>query len=282
MKTAIAIYIAVPHQGCVNFINKYAGINTPTFLITESLIKECNPELESMLEKYLHALPVAVVQKMLNTHVRCEVYLLNKANLNDFDEVIIPENDEIVENILLRFYPSISLRKEEGFIRWGRKTVLSERKVVPYATISSNELDSIFMNKAFEAGQKSEDWWRQVGVVLKPLNHDPIYSFNHHLPHPYAPYIHGDPRSDFKPGEYIEYSTAIHAEAGAIANAARKGIPLQGASIYVTTFPCPNCARSIIEAGIKTVYYCETYSKMDAIEIFAAAKVFLIFVDVPQ
>lgn len=282
MKTAIAMYMPAPHQGCVSFINKYAGINTPTFLITESLIKELNPELESTLEKYLNALPSVVVQKMLNTHVRCEVYLLNQTNLNDFDEVIIPENDELVEDVLLRFYPSISLKREKGFIRWGRKTVLSERKVVQYATTSSNELDSIFMNKAFEVGQKSEDWWRQVGVVLKPLNHDPIYSFNHHLPHPYAPYIHGDPRSDFKPGEYIEYSTAIHAETGAIAYAARKGIPLQDASIYVTTFPCPNCARSIIEAGIKTVYYCEVYSKLDAIDIFRAAGVSLIFVDVPK
>ncbi len=50
-------------------------------------------------------------------------------------------------------------------------------------------------------------------------------------------------------------SRAIHAEANAIAQAAKHGISCQGASIYVTLEPCISCLKLIISTGIKQVYY---------------------------
>ena len=50
-------------------------------------------------------------------------------------------------------------------------------------------------------------------------------------------------------------SRAIHAEANAIAQAAKHGISTQGASIYVTLEPCVSCLKLIISAGIKQVFY---------------------------
>jgi dCMP deaminase len=50
-------------------------------------------------------------------------------------------------------------------------------------------------------------------------------------------------------------SRAVHAEANAIAQAAKHGISTQGASIYVTLEPCLSCLKLIISAGIKQVYY---------------------------
>lgn len=50
-------------------------------------------------------------------------------------------------------------------------------------------------------------------------------------------------------------SRSVHAEANAIAQAARHGISTQGASIYVTLEPCIACLKLIISAGIKEVYY---------------------------
>lgn len=46
---------------------------------------------------------------------------------------------------------------------------------------------------------------------------------------------------------------AIHAEANAIAYAARNGIALEGTTIYVTASPCIKCAELIVSAGIKVV-----------------------------
>lgn len=48
---------------------------------------------------------------------------------------------------------------------------------------------------------------------------------------------------------------ALHSEFDAIGNAAKNGVNLEGATIYVTRYPCEACARLIIAAGIKTVVY---------------------------
>ncbi|MEN9215402.1 MAG: dCMP deaminase family protein [Gloeomargarita sp. DG02_4_bins_56] len=50
-------------------------------------------------------------------------------------------------------------------------------------------------------------------------------------------------------------SRAIHAEANAIAQAARHGIATEGATIYVTLAPCLSCLKLIISAGIREVVY---------------------------
>ncbi len=50
-------------------------------------------------------------------------------------------------------------------------------------------------------------------------------------------------------------SRAVHAEANAIAQAAKHGIATDGASIYVTLEPCLSCLKLIVSAGIRTVYF---------------------------
>ena len=48
---------------------------------------------------------------------------------------------------------------------------------------------------------------------------------------------------------------SIHSEIDAICEAAKSGISIEGATIYVTRYPCENCARAIVAAGIKRVVY---------------------------
>jgi len=60
----------------------------------------------------------------------------------------------------------------------------------------------------------------------------------------------------------IEYSRSIHAEMHAIIIGSQlTGDKMVGGSLYCTTYPCHNCARHIILAGIKNVYYIEPYKK---------------------
>ncbi len=75
---------------------------------------------------------------------------------------------------------------------------------------------------------------------------------------------------DFDAGEHIELSKCIHAEAKLIAQAARDGMSLNDATLYVTTYPCPPCAKLVATAGIKKVYYRDGYSLLDAEDIFNA------------
>lgn len=64
--------------------------------------------------------------------------------------------------------------------------------------------------------------------------------------------------------EITEYGRAVHGEMDAILGCARSGTSPRGAVLYVTTFPCHNCARHIIAAGIKRVVYVEPYPKSRA------------------
>jgi len=79
-------------------------------------------------------------------------------------------------------------------------------------------------------------------------------------------------------GDLIEFGRAVHAEMAALMDAARRGTSVQGCTLYTTTFPCHNCARHIIAAGIMRIVYVSPYSKSQAKELhddaidFAAAK----------
>jgi cytidine deaminase len=66
----------------------------------------------------------------------------------------------------------------------------------------------------------------------------------------------------------IEYGRAVHAEMAAITDAARRGVSIQDATMYCTTFPCHLCAKHIIAAGIKRVVYIEPYPKSVAAALF--------------
>lgn len=67
--------------------------------------------------------------------------------------------------------------------------------------------------------------------------------------------------------DLIEYSRSIHAEMEALMSALRSGTPTIGAVLYTTTYPCHNCARHIVAAGISRVYYMEPFVKSLAIEL---------------
>ncbi|TCQ84589.1 anti-phage dCTP deaminase [Pseudomonas sp. JUb52] len=78
--------------------------------------------------------------------------------------------------------------------------------------------------------------------------------------------------NDTSLGSIIEYSRAIHAEMEAILNVARGAQgTTHGAVMYTTTYPCHNCARHIIAAGISRVVYIEPYEKSLAMKLHADA-----------
>lgn len=72
--------------------------------------------------------------------------------------------------------------------------------------------------------------------------------------------------------DLIEFSRSIHAEMHAIITAAQKtGDRMLGGSLFVTTYPCHSCARHIVAAGIKDVYYIEPYRKSLAVQLHGDA-----------
>lgn len=71
--------------------------------------------------------------------------------------------------------------------------------------------------------------------------------------------------------DLIEYSRAIHAEMNAILSAARASNSPKGGFLYCTTYPCHNCARHLVNAGVSRVFYVEPYVKSLAIELHSDA-----------
>jgi deoxycytidylate deaminase len=66
----------------------------------------------------------------------------------------------------------------------------------------------------------------------------------------------------------IEYFRAVHAEMAAIVDAARRGVSIKDGVLYTTTFPCHDCAKHIVAAGIQQVIYIEPYPKSLAPDLY--------------
>ena len=70
----------------------------------------------------------------------------------------------------------------------------------------------------------------------------------------------------------------LHAEANAIIKIARSNNSSNGATMYVTASPCIECAKLIIQAGIKRVVYSEKYRLEDGIELLKRAGIEVVFI----
>lgn len=77
-------------------------------------------------------------------------------------------------------------------------------------------------------------------------------------------------------GERHELCRAIHAEQNAIIQAAYLGVSIQGATLFCTNLPCSICAKMIINAGIKKIYYQDGYADAMALEMLTEAGVEII------
>ena len=71
----------------------------------------------------------------------------------------------------------------------------------------------------------------------------------------------------------------LHAEANAITKIARSSNSSEGATLYVTASPCIECAKLIIQAGIKRVVYAEKYRLEDGLELLRRANIELVYIN---
>lgn len=74
----------------------------------------------------------------------------------------------------------------------------------------------------------------------------------------------------------------VHAEANAIAQAAKNGVRIDEAEMYVTASPCLTCFKLVANAGIRTIYYKEFYRDNRITEYAKQANVELVYMGVEQ
>jgi len=71
----------------------------------------------------------------------------------------------------------------------------------------------------------------------------------------------------------------LHAEANAITKVAKSTNNSEGATLYVTCSPCVECAKLIIQSGIKRVVYCSDYRLEEGIELLKRAEIEVVYID---
>ena len=109
--------------------------------------------------------------------------------------------------------------------------------------------DEYFMSIAFLTASRSSCSRLQVGCVLTIDNRIISTGYNGH--------ISGAPHVSIIRDDH-EQST-IHAEQNAISDAAKRGIKLDGATAYITHYPCINCFKIMVQSGVKTIKYLADY-----------------------
>jgi dCMP deaminase len=271
--SAIISFVPALHKGYIDFFKKYPDT---LYLLDSDFVRDF-PRLERDLRQ-TNAEEMKKAIKALNIFKEIKVLHVNDvANLKIEEEIVMPDED-ISRELKDKYFADKEVKFEQIFLRWNRVITLSENVVPPDRIISVEEFDNEMIKEATKEAARSSDWWRQVGAVAVKDGKIIFAGYNRHMPSDLTMDVYGDPRSSFDAGEYIELSSAIHGEANLIARAARKGISLEGTSFYVTTFPCPNCAKLIAEAGVKKVYYSKGYSLVDAETILKTADIEIVLV----
>jgi len=122
--------------------------------------------------------------------------------------------------------------------------------------------DEYFCNIAHLISLRSVCLRRRVGCLIV-RNHQILCSGYNGPPagHPHPADLGGCERDieGIKSGERLELCWCLHAEQNAILQAARNGVSIEGAEIYVTNFPCSICARMIANSGIRHVHVFGSY-----------------------
>ena len=109
--------------------------------------------------------------------------------------------------------------------------------------------DEYFMGVAMLAARRSKDPNTQVGACIVSQDNIIISTGYNGMPKGCSDDVFPWDRT----GEETKYPYVVHAELNAILNA--NGRDLRGSKLYVALFPCNECAKAIIQSGVKEVYY---------------------------
>lgn len=193
---------------------------------------------------------------------------MNKAfEQADFFSKSVCSNQEIDRLVNLIFGDSkISPTEAEYFMHLAASTAASSgdlsRQVGAVIVSDKKEILAVGRNEVpkFGGGQY---WYDDV-----PNNSDKQYGYeaNHKKREENKERLKLKDKDDFL-DNITEYVRSVHAEMEAVLSCARKGQAVKDSVLYCTTFPCHNCAKHLVNAGVKSVIFIEAYPKSHALEL---------------
>lgn len=280
MKSKIIIsLIPVIHRGYLDFLAK-AGTRSVCVIEASDV-----PELPH-LARELRALQFEEVQKILSVFgFRVIRFSSAKGVIKQSGVELVMPDEDVSRTLYEKHFQGQKVEFNPTFLRWDWNRTVATATTVPVADRvirkGDTEMGDIAPRMAplLKEREKSSDWWRQVAAMAVCKNGTIITAYNCHLPNEYVPYFDGDPRNNFGPGEYVDIYTSLHAEKGIIVHAAKEGIKFEGADVFVTTFPCSNCANDLVAAGTKRVFFSGGYSNLNGEKTLREHGVELIYVE---
>jgi dCMP deaminase len=279
MKKILILYIPVLHEGYRRILELHKNADA-IYIFGKEIITDFD-----YLSKEIRALDPLLIKKAITAWGFTNVKILTSKQLaqlnNETNYITLPDED-VCRELTKKYLKKAHIAYDQVFLRWDKYNATLNKPVDIDQHLSIDEFDRSIILKAEALSHKSSDWWRHVGAVIVKNKKIILTGYNHHVPSPHTPYINGDPRNGFHKGINIEIASAIHAEAFLIAEAARQGINLTGASLYVSTFPCPVCAKQVAYSGIKKLYYSGGYGVLDADDILKSQGIEITYVDMTE
>ncbi len=265
MKTYLVLYIPVLHQGYLNLFKKYGARVDGIFILGKGLVKE-----HTYLEKEIRALDdPGIIKRMIEaTGYFREVKILGIRAIFALKKCrVITANEQLTRRFAATYLRGTKVLYDSSFLRWDEGHLAAQTLVHP-AKISKNHFDRKMIKAAYEESELSSEWWRHVGALIVKNRRVILKSRNQFLPTEYNPYAFGNIRDFIKAGKQPEVQAALHAEKAIISQAAREGISLRGTDMYINVFPCQDCARQIVRAGIKRCFFASGNAHLDVERIF--------------
>lgn len=270
------------HKGYTEFLHNMAKDKRHKFFIGilgNSLIKDL-----TALEPDIRKVSAKDAERLINSYLRPEKYfIIEKDNFSGIIKKIRPgkiiilkgdKSENFAEKYLENYrdliqYFDIRLRWQDSKVQEFKKEIsrISEEKLREYQK---------FMAEARAEAEKSKCWWRQVGAVAVNNGKVIFRGFNKMLPNEDECYKIGCIRDSIAPGKSPEICSVTHAEATIISLAANEGVSLKGATLFVTHFPCPACAKLVALAGFKKLVYARGSSVFDGERVMASRGVDII------
>ena len=139
----------------------------------------------------------------------------------------------------------------------GSYIIASGTNNVPYGETSCIELKQCYRDMVKEK-------------IIKDINYCP-YCGKEHLNK--KSNICNECSKEFYMPKLLDICRAVHAEEQAILQAAKLGISVEGTTLYTSTHPCLLCSKKIINSGIKSIVYLESYPVLQSIEMLENCKI---------
>lgn len=127
-------------------------------------------------------------------------------------------------------------------------------------------IDKIYMQIAYQIAKLSYAERRKVGCII--VKDEQIVSFGYNG----TPYGFDNVCEVYlEDGSEMTKREVLHAESNALMKLAKSTLTSKDSTIYTTTLPCFDCAKLIIQAGVKEIVYCEDYRDMSGILLLQRA-----------